>query len=78
MRHHDKVAVETCAVIGIQKCGAIPSFWNTEFQNVRGERSGVALIFPQIIGAEICEYESRGKDGYDYKRPVLPETAERV
>ena len=58
MRYHDEVAVETGAVIGIQKCAAVPCFWDTEFQNVRGERCGVALIFPQVIGADVCEYEN--------------------
>ena len=70
MRHHDEVAVKTRAVVGIQKGRAVPSFRDTEFKNVRGQGRGIALVFPQIIGAEICEYEDGPNDRYDRERPV--------
>jgi len=41
--------------IRIEKGGAVPGFWNAEFENVHSQCGGVAFIFSQIIGAEICE-----------------------
>ncbi len=70
MRDHDQVAIETRAVVAIQKRSAVPRFRHAEFENVRRERSGVALIFPQVIGAEVCKYEDGSNNGYERKRPV--------
>ena len=73
MRHHDEVTIKTRAVVGIQKGRAVPSFRDTEFKNVRGQGRGIALVFPQVIGAEICKYENGPNNGYDRKRPVRSE-----
>jgi len=65
-------------MVRIKKCCAIPCFWDPKFQNVRGERSGVALIFPQIIAAEIREDEDGTNERDDCERPVLAKGGERV
>ena len=78
MSDHDQVAVETRTMIGIEKRRTVPRFWNGEFENVRSECSRVALIFPQIITSEICEYEHCGNSRDDYKRPVLSKSANDV
>jgi hypothetical protein len=55
MSHHDQVAIQSRAVIQIEKSRTIPRLRHAELQNIHGKRSSVAFVLPQVIQTQIRE-----------------------
>ncbi len=77
MRHHDQLIVQSRAMIRIKKRRAIPRLWNAELENVRSERGSVAFIFPQIIRAQIRQYQRQTDYCQERKWPMRAQSTPR-
>ena len=65
-------------MVRIEKGGSIPRFRDAELQYVDRQRCSIALVFPEVIHAEIGEYENRGDNSQNSDWPMVPAEGDGV
>ena len=78
MRYHHQIFVEARAVVRIQKCRTVPSFWDAKLQDVNGQSCGVSFVFPKIVPAEIGEDQNGSEHGEYRDSPMITQGNESI